>query len=331
MKASKKMLLLTAIMGMTWFGVFADNEISYDERNGVANTEMNGVASEERSGVSRVSGVSSTSIADDESEERPGVSAVSSTSSIDAESEEKNDTGEKHYMYTVKLNDSNHKFATIEPLEASDDHTISNAKKTNLYGMEAIEAEVNSVYPSDSLHTNYVALIRWDLGGPDPIDRVTIHDGGDYYKYVTYGITELYDKESKDKTKSGFGMEFTFKLKKATYKDEERELKNVAQILEILGRDTIEDGEIFKPYEYIYTGQTEGMDVNRKSNIVGFITIPDRELQSLETPYGRVDFIAFIGVTEQELQAVMKKELTVKELYEKLGTDVTSYTRKSVI
>ena len=64
MKVSKKMLLLTVIMGMTWFGIFADNGISYDERNGVANTEMNGVASEERSGVS---GVSSTSIADDES------------------------------------------------------------------------------------------------------------------------------------------------------------------------------------------------------------------------------------------------------------------------
>ena len=86
MKVSKKVLLLTAIMGMTWFGIFADNGISYDERNGVANTEMNGVASEERNGVSGVSGTFSI---DDESEERRGVSAVSSISSIDDESEEK--------------------------------------------------------------------------------------------------------------------------------------------------------------------------------------------------------------------------------------------------
>ena len=192
MKVSKKVLLLTAIMGMTWFGAFA----------------MDGVASEERNGVS---GVSSASIIDDESEERPGVSAVSSTSSIDAESEEKNDAGEKHYVYSFTLDDSNHKFATIKPKEVSEDNAFSTAKKTQLYGMEAIDKEVESVYPSDSLHTNYVVLERWDLGGIDPLDRVTIHDGGDYYKYVTYGLTELYDKESKDQTKSGFGMEFTFK------------------------------------------------------------------------------------------------------------------------
>ena len=85
------------------------------------------------------------------------------------------------------------------------------------YGMLVIEDAVELVYPNKSIYTNYVPLIRWDLGGPDPLDRVTIYDGGDYFKYVTYGLTELYDKKSEDKTKSGFGMEFTLKLKKDTY------------------------------------------------------------------------------------------------------------------
>lgn len=312
MKVSKKVLLLTAIMGMTWLGTFA----------------MDGVASEEKTGASAVSGTSSI---DDESEERNGVSAVSGTSSIDDESEEKNDTGEKHYVYSFTLDDSNNKFATIEPKEVSEDYTSSTAKKTQLYGMEAIDKEVESVYPSNTLHTNYVALERWDLGGTEPLDRVTIHDGGDYYKYVTYGLTELYDKESKDKTKSGFGMEFTFKLKKAVFKDEEKELKNVVGVLQTIARSTILNGEIFKPYEFVYTSQTEVMDTEQKSNISGFIIVPDKELESLDTPYGRIDFLAFIGVTKEELLAIRKQEITVKELYEKLGTDVTSYTRKSVI
>lgn len=312
MKVSKKVLLLTAIMGMTWFGTFA----------------MDGVASEERNGVS---GVSSASIIDDESEERSGVSAVSSISSIDDESEEKNDAGEKHYVYSFTLDDSNNKFASIKPKEVNEDNTFSTAKKTQLYGMEAIDKEVESVYPTNSLHTNYVALERWDLGGTDPLDRVTIHDGGEYYKYVTYGLTELYDKESKDQTKSGFGMEFTFKLKKAAFKDEEKELKNVVGVLQTIARSTILNGEIFKPYEFVYTSQTEVMDTEQKSNISGFIIVPDKELESLDTPYGRIDFLAFIGVTKEELLAIRKQEITVKELYEKLGTDVTSYTRKSVI
>ena len=263
MKVSKKVLLLTAIMGMTWLGSFA----------------MDGVATK-------------------------GASSIS--------------TEETEYYGTASS-------------EESDYSGTSSTEKVHQYGMEVIDNAVERVYPSELIHTNYVPMIRWDLGGPDPLDRVTIYDGGDYYKYVTYGLTELYDKKSKDLKKNGFGMEFTFKLKKDAYKDEERELKNVVGILQTLARSTKEDGEIFKPYEYIYTGQTVGMDIERKSNIVGFITIPDRELKPAYSAYGRADFIAFIGVTEQELQAVMKKELTVKELYEKLGTDVTSYTRKSVI
>ena len=263
MKVSKKVLLLTAIMGMTWLGTFA----------------MDGVASE-------------------------GASSIS--------------TEETEYYGTASS-------------EERDYSGTSSMEKVDQYGMEVIDNAVERVYPSESIHTNYVPMIRWDLGGPDPLDRVTIYDGGDYYKYVTYGLTELYDKKSKDLKKNGFGMEFTFKLKKDAYEDEERELKNVVGILQALARSTKEDGEIFKPYEYIYSGQTVGMDIERKSNIVGFITIPDRELKPAYSAYGRADFIAFIGVTQQELQAVMGKELTVKELYEKLGSDVTSYNRKSVI
>ena len=293
MKVSNKVLLLTAIMGMTWLGTFA----------------MDGVGPQEVAGVARSSDMDTTNEEDDDVYVR------------DVE----------YSRYDFKLDKKNNKFAYIAPKEWKEGEGASSGNETHRYGMDAIEKEVERVYPNESLYTNYVPMIRWDLGGPDPLDRVTIYDGGGYYKYVSYGLTELYDKESKDQTKSGFGMEFTFKLKKDAYKDEERELKNVVGVLQTLAKATIVDGEIFKPYEYIYTGQTEVMDTEQKSNIIGFITVPDTELQSLVTPYGRVDFLALIGITAEELQAIRNKEITVQELYEKLGTDVTSYTRKSVI
>ena len=293
MKVSNKVLLLTAIMGMTWLGTFA----------------MDGVGPQEVAGVARSSDMDTTNEEDDDVYVR------------DVE----------YSRYDFKLDKKHSKFAYIAPEEWKEGDGSSSGNETHRYGMDAIDKEVNRVYPNESLYTNYVPMIRWDLGGPDPLDRVTIHDGGDYYKYVTYGLTELYDKESKDQTKSGFGMEFTFKLKKDAYKDEEGELKNVAGVLQTLAKGTIVDGEIFKPYEFVYTSQTEVMDTEQKSNISGFIIVPDKELQSLVTPYGRVDFLAFIGVTKEELLAIRKQEITVQELYEKLGTDVTSYNRKSVI
>ena len=72
------------------------------------------------------------------------------------------------------------------------------------------------------------------------------------------------------------------------------------------------------------------MDVNKKSNITGFIIIPDEKAGIIDTVNGKVEFIQFIGVTDNELKAIQNKETTVKELYEKLNSDVTNYNRKSV-
>lgn len=68
-----------------------------------------------------------------------------------------------------------------------------------------------------------------------------------------------------------------------------------------------------------------------KSNITGFITVPEPKVETINTPNGRVDFVELIGVTDAELKSILNKEMTVKELYEKLNSDVTDYHRDSVV
>ena len=126
-------------------------------------------------------------------------------------------------------------------------------------------------------------------------------------------------------------MEFTLKLKKDSYPDEEGEIKCICGILQQIAKITFTNNEIFNPYEYLYTGQTTGIDSRQLSNITGFITIPDTQFQTLNTKNGRVDFVEFVGVTNDEITAVKNKEIDAKTLYEKLGSDVTDYNRKSVI
>ena len=63
----------------------------------------------------------------------------------------------------------------------------------------------------------------------------------------------------------------------------------------------------------------------------GFITILDTSFNTIDTPNGKVKFVEFIGVTDDELMAIRKKEISVKELYEKLGSDVTDYSRESLL
>lgn len=201
----------------------------------------------------------------------------------------------------------------------------------NTIGWDSITEACEKIYPTQKNPKHYGTLINWKFGGKDPLDGISIYDGGEYWHFVTYGLSELYNKETDDKNISGYGMEFTFKLKKDKYENEEAEIKCICGILQSIARITFTKGEIFNAYEYLYTGQTQGIDTKMESNITGFITIPDKEIGSIKTPNGIINFIEFIGVTNDELVAIKNKKLDVKTLYKKIGTDVTNYNRKSVV
>ncbi len=208
---------------------------------------------------------------------------------------------------------------------------INKDEEISAQGWDAITEECERVYPNQKNPKHYGTLISYRLGGKDPLDGISVYDGGDYWHFVTYGLSELYDKEIDIKEVSGYGMEFTFKLKKDNYENEENEIRCVCGILQTIARITFTKGELFNPFEYLYTGQTVGIDYNQKSNITGFITIPDNKFREIDTPNGKVYFVEFIGVTDNELKAINSKEIRVKELYEKLGSDITDYNRQSII
>ncbi|MDE6426611.1 MAG: suppressor of fused domain protein [Ruminococcus sp.] len=202
----------------------------------------------------------------------------------------------------------------------------------NMNGWECIEKAFSDVYPNQDNPKHYGTLIPFILGGNDPIDGVSVYDGGDYWHFVTFGLTELYEKETDNPEYSGYGMEFTLKLKKDCYdtENEENEIKCIIGILQQIAKITFNSGELFQENEYIYTGQKQGIDFYQKSLLTGFITVADSKIKSINTPNGKVNFIEFIGVTDDELIMIKNKNMTVQEFYKILGSDVTDYRRKSV-
>ena len=196
-------------------------------------------------------------------------------------------------------------------------------------GWDAITAAFDKLYPGQDSPIHFGCLISWQLGGPNPLQGVSAYDGGDYFHFVTYGLSDLYEKEGSDPEYSGYGYEFTLKLRKAGLSDEMDELHCVAGILQDLAKLTFEKGEQFFPDEYIYTGQELGFDRTQKSRLTGFVTALD-EAGTIDTPNGKVDFVKLIGATDAELKAIMEGKLRVRELIEKIG-DVTDYTRESVV
>lgn len=200
----------------------------------------------------------------------------------------------------------------------------------NAQGWGAITREFERAYPSQKDPKHYGTLIKWVLGGKDPLDGISIYDAGDFWHFVTYGLSELYEKQSDNKECSGYGYEMTFKLKKHNFADTEGEIKCICGILQAIARITFNNNEIFRPFEYIYTGQSAGIDSNQQSNITGFICVPDSTVNTIDAPNGKVEFLELIGMTDAELKT-LKSKSSVEEIYKKLGSDMTDYQRNSLI
>lgn len=198
-------------------------------------------------------------------------------------------------------------------------------------GWDAVTGAFETLYPEQKKPMHYGTIVKWMLGGKDPLDGISIYDGGDYWHMVSYGMTELYSKQSDDPEWSGMGFEMTAKLKKASLDGmDEDEIKCMVGIMQSMGRYCYERNTIFQPEEYIYTRQEQGIDSRAISNITGFVTVLD-EAGEIDTPHGKVQFVQLVGMTDAELKAIFEKRATVAELLGKLGHTLTDYKRESLL
>ena len=73
-------------------------------------------------------------------------------------------------------------------------------------GFDAISEKLHALYPGQEGRF-YGTVIPYFLGGNDPLDGVEVwksEEGIPHWHYVTYGFTELYQKECEDPEVSGF-------------------------------------------------------------------------------------------------------------------------------
>lgn len=192
-------------------------------------------------------------------------------------------------------------------------------------GWDAITGAFLKLYPHETEPTHIGTNSPMALGGTDALDGVSAYDAGDYWHLVSYGLTDLYNKTTRNKKVSGFGYEFTFKFKKGDYENELLEIMNIAGMLQALAGVVKRGVRMLGPYDLIYTGQAAGIDSTQTSKIKSLILVPDSTAHSIETPNGKVDFLCFVGITDHEVRQIQKKEKTVQEVYEALGSDVTDF------
>ena len=79
------------------------------------------------------------------------------------------------------------------------DELNENSEKENVYapGWDAITEVCDRLYPDQKDPKHYGTLVSWQLGGNDPLQGISVYDAGSYWHFVTYGLSELYEKNLK--------------------------------------------------------------------------------------------------------------------------------------
>lgn len=169
-------------------------------------------------------------------------------------------------------------------------------------GWDAITAACDAVY-ADQEPRHYGTLIKYALGGPDPIDGISVYTNDDpvpHWHYVTYGFSELYEKESDDPEESGYGFELTLRL--ARRADDAEPPVFAANFLQNLARYVFDSGNVFEPGEHIdFNGPiAAGTDTAITAGCFAL----DPELGEIDTPNGHLRFVQVVGITADELAAI---------------------------
>jgi suppressor of fused-like protein len=158
-------------------------------------------------------------------------------------------------------------------------------------GWDAITDALAALYPGvDPVHVT---------PGPGPafgggVQGISAYPSGDHWLLVTYGLTELYTKESENPEYSGWGYELTIRATSRTDAPPEWAFA----LLEAVARITQNSGTVF--------ASTHRLDVRSpidggRSQLTAVAFVLDEALGTIDTAHGRVEFLQLVGVTDREL------------------------------
>ena len=168
-------------------------------------------------------------------------------------------------------------------------------------GWSAIDDALRGVY-GDVEPQHWGTIIPYRLGGPDPLTGLSAFVNEQYglhWHFVTYGFSELFEKEWDDPNVSGFGFELTFRLTKTSDEDQSAWVFNFLQNLACYVF------EMGRPFGVGHTMPLNGpirCDYDTAIQAITFATDP--QLSSINTANGKVDFLQIVGITVDELEAI---------------------------
>uniref|UniRef100_A0A8C4W2X4 Suppressor of fused homolog n=1 Tax=Gopherus evgoodei TaxID=1825980 RepID=A0A8C4W2X4_9SAUR len=181
-------------------------------------------------------------------------------------------------------------------------------------GLHGIYGECRRLYPEQPNPLQVTAILKYWLGGPDPLDYVSMYRNlgnpalnvPEHWHYVSFGLSDLYgDNRVHEFTgtdgPSGFGFELTFRLKRET--GESAPPTWPAELMQGLARYVFQSENTFCSGDHV--SWHSPLD-NSESRIQHMLLTEDPQMQPVQTPFGIVNFLQIVGVCTEELHAAQQ-------------------------
>ncbi|XP_003382357.1 PREDICTED: suppressor of fused homolog [Amphimedon queenslandica] len=182
-------------------------------------------------------------------------------------------------------------------------------------GLEGLYDACKEVYPDQPNPLQIASVVKFWLGGPDPLDFINIYiNPGDkkkgippHWHYVTCGLSDLYGDSRVHEVAgpdqaSGFGFELTFRLDCDTSMPSSPSTWP-AELLQALSRYVFQSDNVLCVGDHI--SWHTSLD-NSDSRIQHMLLASDPQLKPFSSSLGSVSFIQIVGITSEELQAAQQ-------------------------
>jgi suppressor of fused-like protein len=173
-------------------------------------------------------------------------------------------------------------------------------------GWDAIDEALEQVYAAQRPR-HYGTLLRYALGGPDPVDGISVYPCDSprpHWHYVTYGFSELYEKLSGRAALSGWGFELTLRLARGPEHDPP---SWPLRVFQTFGRHVFGQGDPFGVGDVLDGDLTELLG-QQSTGLSAFALCEDPLLPPRDTPNGRLTFLQLVGLTMDEVETVAQWE-----------------------
>lgn len=178
-------------------------------------------------------------------------------------------------------------------------------------GWEAIDRWVGRHFPADTPH-QFTSRHPYELDKSSPLPAVTAFEtrSPKGWLYVSYGLSELFDKSSDDADVSGFGYELTMRVPAVEGADAPPTWP--LRLFQALGHHALANGGGFDSGHVLELGApivAPGSDGPDDCRLTALVCLPDPALGKIPTPNGSLLFLRLFAVTPEEREAMDGLEL----------------------